>query len=160
ERHVFARQAADDLVAFMRARAIELVSGGKLFIQVFGANADWCAGYGIYDALNDAIVELRDSGRIPRDDYERYYQPLYFRTLEELGKLVAEPDAPLSSLYRLDRAETYEVKAPFVEDFRAGGDAASFARAFTNFFRAFTEPVLRTAFSSSADIDGLVSDIF
>jgi cyclopropane-fatty-acyl-phospholipid synthase len=160
ERDAFAQQATDDLVAFMTARAAELVPGGKLLIEVFGASANGCAGDGIYDALNDAVVEFCNSGRITRDEYERYYQPLYFRTLEELVKPVAKPDSPLSSLFRLDRAETYEVKVPFVEAFRIRHDAASFARAFTSFFRAFTEPVLRIAFSSSADVDGLVSDVF
>lgn len=67
---------------------------------------------------------------------------------------------PLSSMYRLERSETYEVTTPFVEDYRTTGDAATFAQAYTNFFRAFTEPVLRIAFSSCADIDALVSDVF
>jgi hypothetical protein len=49
---------------------------------------------------------------------------------------------------------------PFVEDYSSTGDAAAFARAFVGFFRAFTEPVLRIAFSSCGDIDALVSDIF
>ena len=59
-------------------------------------------------------------------------------------------------MYRLERSETYEVTTPFVEDYRTTGDAATFAQAYTNFFRAFTEPVLRIAFSSCADIDALV----
>ena len=63
-------------------------------------------------------------------------------------------------MYRLERSETYEVTTPFVEDYRTTGDAATFAQAYTNFFRAFTEPVLRIAFSSCADIDALVSDVF
>jgi hypothetical protein len=71
------------------ARAIELVPGGKLLMEVFGANSSRCGGDGIYDALNDAIMEICYSGRITRDAYERYYQPIYFRTLEELVMPVA-----------------------------------------------------------------------
>jgi gibberellin A4 carboxyl methyltransferase len=160
ERAAFARQAADDLAAFLTARATELVPGGKLLIQVMGESSTRCTGDGIYDALNDAIIEICSSGRITKDQYERYYQPLYFRTLGELVMPVSDASSPLSSLYRLDRAETYEVKTPFVEEYRNAGEAAAFAQAFTNFFRAFTEPVLRIAFSSCIDIDALVTDIF
>jgi gibberellin A4 carboxyl methyltransferase len=160
ERAVFAQQAADDVSAFLTARAAELVPGGKLLIEVFGASSSRCGGDGIYDALNDAIIEICHSGRITTDAYERYYQPIYFRTLEELVMPVVESTSPLSSMYRLERSETYEVTTPFVEDYRTTGDAATFAQAYTNFFRAFTEPVLRIAFSSCADIDALVSDVF
>src|SRR4029450_8107540 len=84
ERAVFAQQAADDVSAFLTARAAELVPGGKLLMQVFGASSGRQGGGGIYDVLNEAIIDLCNSGRIARDDYERYYQPIYFRTLEEL----------------------------------------------------------------------------
>jgi cyclopropane-fatty-acyl-phospholipid synthase len=160
ERAVCALQAIDDVSAFLTARAAELVRGGKLLIEVFGASGSRCTGHGIYDALNDAILEVGNTGRIGRDEYERYYQPIYFRTVEELVEPVAEPNSSHSSMYRLDRSETYEVKTPFIEEYRATGDAGRFARAFTDFLRAFTEPVLRIAFSAHADIDVIVSDIF
>jgi gibberellin A4 carboxyl methyltransferase len=160
ERAVFAQQATNDLSAFLTARAAELVRGGKLLIEVFGASGGRCTGHGIYDALNDAMLEVDKTGRIGSDEYERYYQPIYFRTLEELLAPVAGPISSHSSMYRLERSETYEIKTPFVEEYQATGDAGTFARAFTNFFRAFTEPVLRIAFAAHADIDALVSDIF
>ena len=73
---------------------------------------------------------------------------------------VAERVSSHSSTYQLERSEAYEIKTPFVEEYRATRDVGTFAGAFTNFFRAFTEPVLRIAFSAHADIDALVSDIF
>ncbi len=160
ERAAVARQSADDIQAFLTARAAELVPGGKLLVQVFGADGSGCTGDGIFDALNDALVGLRDVGRITGDEYERFYQPVYFRRLEELVAAVAETSSALSGLYRLERAETHESQTPFVEDYRATGDAAAYAGAFTSFFRAFTEPVLRMAFSRHADIDVLVGDIY
>jgi hypothetical protein len=160
ERAVFAQQATVDVSAFLTARAGELVRGGKLLMEIFGASGSQCTGYGIYDALNDAILEVRKTGRIGNDEYERYYQPIYFRTLDELVAPVAEAGSSHSSLYRLERSETFEVKTPFVEAYRATGDGARLARAFTDFLRAFTEPVLRAALSAHEDIDALVSDIF
>jgi hypothetical protein len=158
ERAQFARQATDDVSAFLTARAAELVRGGKLLIEVFGAGGSRCTAQ--YDALNDAILEVAKTGRIGDDEYERYYQPIYFRTLEELVAPVAGSISSHSSMYRLERSETYEVKTPFVEEYLATADAGRYAQAFTDFFRAFTEPVLRIAFSAHSDIDALISDIF
>jgi hypothetical protein len=126
-------------------------------IEVFGAGDGGRTCDGIYDALNDAVLEALDAGLIDRAGYEAYYQPVYFRTLEELTAPVTAPDAPLASLLRLERAEKYEVAVPFVEAFRRTGDPAAFARSYTDFFRAFTEPVLRAA---SPDIDQLADDVF
>jgi hypothetical protein len=38
-------------------------------MAVFGKSGGRCAGHGIYDALNDAILELADAGRIGGDEY-------------------------------------------------------------------------------------------
>jgi SAM dependent carboxyl methyltransferase len=159
DRAVFAAQALADIESFLRARAAELVPGGKLLVEVFGAGDAGRTCDGIYDALNDAVLEALDAGLIDRPGYEAFYQPVYFRRLEELTAPVAGPDARLASLFRLERAETYEVEVPFVEQFRRTGDAATFARSCTDFFRAFTEPVLRAAFPDR-EPDRLVDDVF
>ncbi|MEO1020275.1 MAG: hypothetical protein AAFY56_21690, partial [Pseudomonadota bacterium] len=83
ERRVFAEQAAADLEAFLRARAAELVPGGTLLVEVFGAGDEARTCDGIYDVLNDAVLEALDDGLIGKADYEAYYQPVYFRTLDE-----------------------------------------------------------------------------
>ena len=153
------RSGPADVEGFLRARAAELVPGGKLLIEVFGAGAEARTCDGIYDALNDAVLEALEAGLIDRAGYEAYYQPVYFRTLDELTAPVATPDAPLAALFNLDRAETYEVRVPFVEAFRATGDVVAYARNCTDFFRAFTEPVLRQAFPGSEQA-GLADDVF
>lgn len=142
----FAAQAQADVESFLRARAAELRPGGRLLVQVFGAGDAGRTCDGIYDALNDAVLEALEDGVIDRGGYEAYYQPVYFRTLDELTAVVAGSSAPLASLFTLDRAETYEVEVPFVEEFEKSGDTASFARQYTDFFRAFTEAVLLAAF--------------
>lgn len=153
DRAVFAAQAQADVGSFLKARAAELVPGGKLLVEVFGAGDSARTCDGIYDALNDAVLEALDAGLIDRAGYEAYYQPVYFRTLDEL----TAPLASLAPLFHLERAETYEVAVPFVEDLRRTGDAAAFARSCTDFFRAFTEPVLRAAFPAR---ESLADDIF
>lgn len=157
DRAAFAAQAQADIETFLRARAAELVPGGKLLIEVFGGGEMGRTCDGIYDALNDAVLEVLEVGLIDQAGYEAYYQPVYFRTLDELIAPVATPDASLAPLFSLDRAETYEVEVPFVEDFRQNGDAAAFARSYTDFFRAFSEAVLCAVFPNQVD---LADDVF
>ena len=160
ERATFAMQADRDLQAFLHARAAELVGGGKLLLEVFGASDELRTCDGIYDALNGAMLEVLAAGSIDQRQYEDFYQPVYFRTLDELVAPFAAVESRLAKLYRVDRAECYEVPVSFVEAFHASGDVARYAAAFTNFFRAFTEPVLRSSFAGHPSLDRLIDDIY
>jgi gibberellin A4 carboxyl methyltransferase len=94
---------------------------------------------------------------IDRAAYDAYYQPLYFRTLDEL----TDPVEMFSLPFRIDRQATYEASVPFNEDFARSGNVEVYApREFTNFHRAFTEGVLRISFVDSPDLDSLVSQIY
>jgi gibberellin A4 carboxyl methyltransferase len=156
ERRIFSTQASRDVASFLRARAAELVPGGKLLIEVFGAGETLRTCDGIYDVLNDAVLELVAARMIDRAAYEAYYQPVYFRTLEELTRPVAADGLP----FRIDRQETYEAPVPFNEEFARSGDIVAYARDYTNFHRAFTEGVLRLAFATHPTLDALVSDVY
>jgi hypothetical protein len=52
-----------------------------------------------------------------------------------------------------------EVPAPFVVEFRSGGDRAAYASAYTGFLRAVSEPVVRAALDQrqgeTATVDAL-----
>lgn len=148
DRAVFAAQALADIETFLRARAAELVPGGKLLVEVFGAGKTARTCDGIYDALNDAILEVLAAGMIDEPAYAAFYQPVYFRTLDELIAPLTPPAGALASLFRIERAETYEVMVPFAEEFARNRDAAAFAKSCTAFFRAFTEPVVSAAFAA------------
>ena len=160
ERAIFTDQLDDDMRRFYRARAAELVPGGRLLMQCFGAKDGLWAGACTYDALNDALLEAIDMGIIDRDSYERYYSPVYYRTVEQLTELVSGPQAELGSLFRLDRAEDYEVPMPFEQDFKRTGDVATYARAGVNYFRAFTEAMIRQALSGHPNLDRLIDHAF
>lgn len=156
ERAAFAKQARHDVEAFLSARAIELVRGGKLLLQVFGAGQELRTCDGIYDVLNDALLELVDARMIDRNAYDSFYQPVYFRTLDEL----TEPVAISGTSFRIERQETYEASVPFNDDFARDGDVDTFAAAYTDFYRAFTEGVLRLHFGDHPQLDELVSDVY
>ncbi|MCA8879855.1 MAG: hypothetical protein KDA73_07835 [Rhodobacteraceae bacterium] len=159
ERKAFAEQAAHDLETFLRVRAAELVPGGKLLVQVFGASEEARTCDGIYDVLNDAVLEAVADGVIDRAEYATYYQPVYFRTVEDLTAPVVGASAPLSGLFVLDRAMHYETPVSFVEAFRSDHDAGAYAKRYTDFFRAFTEAVLCLAFPSK-DPKPFADDIY
>jgi hypothetical protein len=61
--------------------------------------------------------------------------------------------------FAVERAEAQEVPTPFVVEFRRGGDVAAYARAYTGFLRAISEPVVRAAFNQpgreAAAVEGL-----
>jgi gibberellin A4 carboxyl methyltransferase len=156
EQTVFAEQASRDIESFLRARAAELVPGGKLLLQAFGnADAKRCCD-GVYDVLNDAVLEVLNHGMIDRAAYDAYYQPVYFRTLDELTKPVELYSLP----FHIDQQETYEAPVPFNDDFARSGNVEVYAREYTNFHRAFTEGVLRISFADSPSLDSLVSEIY
>ena len=106
--------------------------------------------------LNDAVLEVLNHGMIDRAAYDAYYQPVYFRTLDEL----IEPVELHSLPFHIDQQETYEAPVPFNDDFARSGNVEVYAREYTNFHRAFTEGVLRISFADSPSLDSLVSEIY
>jgi hypothetical protein len=89
--------------------------------------------------------------------------PVYFRTPAELLAPLERADSPVRGAFIVERAEAREAPAPFVGEFRRGGDVAAYAGAYTGFLRAISEPVVRAAFNQpepeAAAVDGLYERI-
>jgi hypothetical protein len=141
----FSRQAEQDLVRFLECRAGELIPGGKLLLASPGDTDQACVADGIADLLNDACLDLVGAGGLERAQYERLTMAAYFRTVGELLAPLGQVGSPVRGAFAVDRAEALEVPAPFVVEFRRGGDVAAYAAAYTGFVRAITEPVVRAA---------------
>ena len=141
------RQAQQDLVRFLECRARELAPGAKLLLAGPGDSyqARVCDGH--YDVLNDACLDLVAAGQLEREGYERLTMPCYFRTVSELLAPLEREDSPVRGAFAVERAEELEVSAPFLVEFRRGGDVATYAGAYTGFLRAVSEPVVRVAFN-------------
>lgn len=144
EQAPFRIQAEDDLYQFYTARAEELVSGGKLLVQIFGRDDRFSTSHGIYDVLSDAILDCVDDGTLPREVYEELIFPIYFRTVEELIAPI-EKDARLARSFRIEKAESQEIPVPFNATLADSGDKAAWAQSYTGFLRAFTEAILASA---------------
>lgn len=150
----FSRQAADDWAAFLAARAIELAPGGKLLVGAPARDDEGSTAQGLYDALNDAALDLVAEGRIARKRYEAILMPIYFRTLEELLAPLTSGGA-LADSYCVDRAELLEVPTPFVVEFERTGDAGKWASEFAGFLRAFSEPIVAAALEVAPNDDAI-----
>jgi cyclopropane-fatty-acyl-phospholipid synthase len=159
----FRQQAEQDLVRFLACRAQELVPGGKLLLSSPGDNNEARVIDGPADVLNDACRDLVAVGRLQREEYERVTIPCYFRRVEELLAPLEQGDSPVRGAFTVDQAEAMEVSAPFVVEYRRGGDVAAYAAAYTGFLRAISEPVVRAALhqpeEEAATIDSLYERI-
>ncbi len=82
------------------------------------------------------------------------------RDLQELAAPVTNDTYGAAGLYSLDRSMEYEIAVPFVDRFKQDGDLDRYARDYVNFFRAFTEAVLRAALPESPSRKDLINRIF
>ncbi|MCV0424020.1 MAG: class I SAM-dependent methyltransferase [Roseibium sp.] len=160
DRSAFALQARRDVECYLEVRARELVPGGKLLVQVFGSTDQARTCDGIYDLLNDAVLSFVDKDEISRESYDRYYQPVYMRHLDELTAPLRDPQSTVSSLYSLDSTRSYEIAVPFNQQYASDGDLDRFAKDYVNFFRAFTEAVLSSALPETPERADLVDRIY
>jgi cyclopropane-fatty-acyl-phospholipid synthase len=110
--------------------------------------------------VNDALLDLVGTGQIPRETYERLVFPVYFRTAQELVEPVAGTHPDLAEVFRLDRVDSREVSVPFNERFEQTGNAPAYAREYTAFLRAFTEPIIRMTFSDQEQLDSLIETLY
>lgn len=156
----FEPQADRDLVRFLQYRAEELTPGGKLLIVSPGDAPDRRLADGIYDALNDACLDLVAAGRLPRQRYERFTMPSYFRTLAETLDPLERDDSPVKGAFAVDKAETLEVPTPFLIEFDRSGDAEKLADDYTGFLRAFSEPVARAALVGDDGDDTVLQELY
>jgi hypothetical protein len=145
----FTRQAERDLVRFLECRAAELVPGGKLLVATPGDTEDVFVSDGLADVLNDAYLDLVATGLLKREELERFTMPVYFRTVAELLAPLRQAGSPVCGAFTVDRAEALEVPAPFIVELQRSGDVAAYARSYTGFIRAITEPVVQAALNQS-----------
>jgi hypothetical protein len=156
----FRRQAEQDWLRFLEHRARELAPGGKLVVGSPGDRPDRRCSDGLYDVVNDACLDLVSAGQVRRERYQRFTMPLYFRTVEELRAPLDQAGSPVGELFTVDRAETLEAPTPFVEALRRDGDVAAYADTYTNFLRAFTEPVARTTLLGPGEDASVLDTLF
>jgi hypothetical protein len=156
----FAEQADSDLTRFYDARARELAPGGRLLIVIPGMDGQRRCSDGLYDVLNDAAWDMVTSGRVERTRFERFAMPVYFRTLAEMTAPLTRSGSPVHGAFRIDRAEVLHLPTPFVEEYRRTGAVERYATIYTNFLRAFSEPVVADGLVGSGGDHGVMDALY
>jgi len=137
-------QAASDWEAFLAARAEELQPGGVLLVQMLGSDGTVdpvrVSAAALMKLMNACILELVDEGDIAADVYARYCFPVVPRTVAEATEPV---NGVLADRLELLHCGLTPVASPYQATFDQTHDAAAFARDYTAFTRAFSEPALR-----------------
>jgi cyclopropane-fatty-acyl-phospholipid synthase len=154
-RQVFREEAARQLDRFLQRRAEELTPGGKLLVLTPGQMPGRGCWEGIYDVINDACLDLVRAGRLDRGLYERLIIPVYFRDEEEFRGPAKPPADSGHAAFVLERVQALDTEVPFVTAFRQTKDAGTYARDYTGFLRAFSEPVVATHIGDSAIVDAV-----
>lgn len=142
-----AEQAHRDWSLFLARRARELVPGARVLVNMMGVpEGGTAAGHVLWQVVSAICGELSAEGVLDHARLDDYVIPIYERTPAETRRPFAEnPGGPLE----LQSLSLRQIPNPAAERYRANGDAAAFARDFTGFVRAWSEPTLRKAFAAS-----------
>ncbi|WP_269538847.1 hypothetical protein [Cerasicoccus fimbriatus] len=152
-------EAKPDLVDFFRARAEELVPGGKMLVQIFGSSDDGGnTAHGWLDALNDVLFSLIDEGKLTQQAMDDFTFPVVWRTLAELKEpLENEPD--LRAAFTIEKADSWEVPVDFNVRYEESGNLQNWAHEYTEVFRAVTETTLAGIFPEET-CEALIDEVY
>ncbi len=137
--------AAEDWLAFMRARAAELAPGGRFIVQGIGTTAaddgsELVSASRLLGAMWRVADGLAREGLLDAGLLGDYVFPVYCRSAEEVS-------APASGELEgeLDVVSVREdlVPDPYWEAYERDGDPEAYAEVYTQFVRAFAESTLK-----------------
>lgn len=80
--NVFKQKAIDDLQAFLKYRAAEIMPGGLLLLITPGTLGSQCSYASLYDAFAEAGRQLVEEGRVDRYLFQEFVMPVYFFTAQ------------------------------------------------------------------------------
>lgn len=146
-RRAMSEQAHADWTRFLRLRADELARGGRLVINLMAVpDGGKAAGHDVWGHVRMVCVEMAAEGLIDPTRLEEYVIPIYERTADEVRRPFAEP---LGEELELLQHHIEPVENPYAAAYRKDGDAPAFARDFTAFFRAFSQPSLEQGLAAA-----------
>jgi hypothetical protein len=138
----WAAQAKADWHAFLQYRASEMQPSAQLVIIGSGANAEGNSGAeGLIDLANQILQQLVKDGTLYPTEYEEMAIPTYYRIAQE-WKEPFTSESNFRAVLSLDHFEEVTIPEVYLKKFQQDGDAQSFAKAYTGFFKAAYEPCL------------------
>jgi cyclopropane-fatty-acyl-phospholipid synthase len=138
-----AAQAARDWLAFLDARAAELAPGGRLVVQGIGTSPDGehVSADRLLRVMWRVAVSLAGDGLLDRGALDDYVFPVYCRSSAELTAPVE--GGPLADRLEVVAVQEGDVPNPYWATYERDRDAAAYAKAYTDFVRAFAESSMK-----------------
>ncbi len=139
----YARQAADDWIAFLTARSRELVPGGRLVVLTMAHDDGDCSYQPLLEALAGELTEMTAEGVVSRDEVAAMAIPSRGRGEAEL----TAPFAPKNRFAGLtvEHLELFDAEDQYWTKFQKDKNATTFAANWTAFVRRSVFPTLLTA---------------
>jgi len=144
----YARQAADDWLAFLTARSHELVPGGRLVVLTMAQDEGESAYQPLLEGLGSELVRMVADGVVTRDEVARMVIPSVGRSETQL----TAPFAPKNRFAGLtvEHLEVFDAEDQYWTKFQKDGNAKAFAAHWTGFLKASVFPTLLTALDGGA----------
>jgi cyclopropane-fatty-acyl-phospholipid synthase len=148
-RSELAAQADADWTTFLAARAADLAPGGRLLVQMVGSEPSTSGGEPhvtarkLLRAMSEVARELVAAGKLDAAAVDRYVLAVYARTPDEARAPLERRGTPVADAFAIDTIRTDPVANPYLDRWRADGDAAAYGRSYAAFVRGFTESSLR-----------------
>ena len=136
----WARQAAQDWIAFLTARSRELAPGGRLVVLTLAHDEGESAYQPLVEALGAELRDMTREGLVTRDELVRIAIPSVGRTEGHL----AAPFAPKNKFagLTLEHLELFDAEDQYWTKYQKGGDATAFGAQWTGFVRTSVFPTL------------------
>ena len=139
----YARQAADDWIAFLTARSRELVPGGRLVVLTMAQDGGESGYQPLLEGLGIELKDMVAEGVVTRDEVLRMVIP-------SVGRSEAQLTAPFAPKNRfagltVEHLEVFDAEDQYWTRFQKDGNATTFAAQWTAFIRTSVFPTILTA---------------
>jgi hypothetical protein len=147
---------AEDWLAFLKARAVELRPGGRLICQFMGRGPDshgfeWMAGN-----FWQSIVDMEKEGLLSANETLRMTAPSAGRSTDQIR---APFDAELVPELELEHLAAIPSPDPYWDAYQRSGDAAELGRQWATMMGAANGPNFLARVDASRDRDALLASL-
>jgi len=137
----YALQFKNDFTHFLKLRAKELLSGGRMVISITGRHSEGISNklFHIWENIVHILSIMAIEGVIDKAKFNSFYMPMYGPSSEELREIIEEEGS-------------FSIKEMLVNDFTSDTDASTFTpNRFKYQVRAAFEPVIVQHFGDVMD---------
>ena len=168
ELKAYASQARKDWQTILLHRAAELVPGGKLVFVIFSKDEQGrflgnTGGVSMFDTSNAIWLKLVDEGVVTKEEYVNVTFPQFYRTTEDFLAPFSDPSSDVNKAgLSLDHIESRIVGCPYADRYRKTRDLDSFAPAYVDMYRSWSESTFYNGLSPShpAEERNRIVDLF